>query len=363
MKKTVLFAVMAVLALTGCDNREQKKLNRQYISTAKSNAVKYIEDKYGFTPEVISAEQEREYGWINSTPLTTVYVRMNHGDRDFGVYIDGASENTDGSDNYQSRDIADCFCSAISEITGKPVQLTLKGGMVQTSFDPIENECINMYSESFDPSAPGEFFSNSRCSVLAEYVNTDISSISGRDLPLYLFSNNNKNEITLVSYRDKDHVGLYDHSSMLPFYAESRTIINRIETVHEDFSLGQVGDMSYYIKDEDSSRVTVREVVPDNGSEWDNEFFTAETASKAYSFRCDHDCEVNIFFPKSAIEPLDPNSIKNHRELGICRSNGSRRSFDTYNLMNLNGDYEICSFNLDADQEAYIVFLRLINVK
>jgi hypothetical protein len=363
MKKTVLFAVMAVLALTGCDNREQKKLNRQYISTAKSNAVKYIEDKYGFTPEVISAEQERKYGWINSTPLTTVYVRMNHGDRNFGVYIDGASENTDGSDNYQSRDIADCFCSAISEITGKPVQLTLKGGMVQTSFDPIENECINMYSESFDPSAPGEFFSRSQCSVLAEYVNTDISSISGRDLPLYIFKNNNKNEITLVSYRDKDYVGLYDQSSMLPFYAESRTIINRIETVHEDFSLGQVGDMSYYIKDEDGSNVTVREVVPDNGSEWDNEFFTAETASKAYSFRCDHDCEVNIFFPKSAIEPLDPKSHKTHRELGICRGTGSSRFFDTYNLMHLNDDYEICSFNLNADQEAYVVFLRLTNVK
>jgi hypothetical protein len=96
MKKTILSVVMAAIVLTGCDSKEQKKLNKQYISTAKSNAVKYIEDKYGFTPEVRSAEQEREYGWINSTPLSTVYVRMNHDGRDFGVYIEGATDNTDG---------------------------------------------------------------------------------------------------------------------------------------------------------------------------------------------------------------------------------------------------------------------------
>ena len=166
MKKTILPFVIAAMVLTGCDSKEQKKLNKQYISTAKANAVKYIEDKYGFTPEIRSAEQEREYGWINSDPLSTVYVRMNHNDRDFGVYIDGATDNTDGYDNYQCEDIADYFCSAISDITGKPVQLTLKGGMVQTSFDPIENECINMYSESFETSAPEKFFSRDRKSVV-----------------------------------------------------------------------------------------------------------------------------------------------------------------------------------------------------
>ena len=363
MKKIILSVVMAAIVLTGCDSKEQKKLNKQYISTAKSNAVKYIEDKYGFTPEVRSAEQEREYGWINSTPLSTVYVRMNHDGRDFGVYIDGATDNTDGSDNYQSKDIADYFCTAIADITGKPVQLTLKGGMVQTSFDPIENECINMYSESFDTSAPEEFFSRSRCSVLAEYVNTDISSIKKKDLPEYLFSKDNNNEIVLVSYRDKDHVGLYDQSSMLPFHAECRTIISNNGTVHEDYSLGQVGDMSYYIKNENSSAVTVREVVPDNGSEWNDEFFTAETASKAYSFKCGHDCEVNIFFPKSAIDPIPPNARGIHRELGICRGSGSSRSFDTYDLMDLNDEYEVGSFDLKAGQEAYIVFLHLKNVK
>jgi len=121
--------------------------------------------------------------------------------------------------------------------------------------------------------------------------------------------------------------------------------------------------MSYYIKNENSSAVTVREVVPDNGSEWNDEFFTAETASKAYSFKCDHDCEVNIFFPKSAIDPIAPNARGIHQELGICRGSGSSRSFDTYNLLHLSEDYEICSFNLNADQEAYIVFLHLKNVK
>ncbi|MCM1227440.1 MAG: hypothetical protein NC320_08455 [Clostridium sp.] len=361
MKKTIIpfILMIAIFLMTGCvDSKEQKKLNTQYVNRAKINAENYIEEKYDFTPEILDAVQERQYGMFNSTPLSTVYVRMTYNGRDFGVYIDGSCENTDGSDNYQQPELKKYFAELIAQKLPEPDSLTLNGGKINTAFDPIEAECVNMYSAYFNGTNISELLSEGDCSVTAEYVCTDISELSEKDFPDELFSNTRCN-IRLVSFRKPDYLGHYYKSGtneMLPLYAESLTVINSGGTSSQTYSLGNVGDIFYYIDGEDCDTVTVTEIESDDGSNWNNEHFNVKTASKAYAFKSTHNCKVRFFFPQSAIEQIT--NRKTFQAYGICRGSGSDRTYETFYANDFSDDYEVGYININADEDVYVVFLH-----
>lgn len=363
MKKAIIpyILMIAIFLMNGCvDSREQKKINAQYVNRAKINAENYIEEKYNFTPEILDAVQERQYGMFNSTPLSTVYVRMTYNGRDFGVYIDGSCENTDGSDNYQQPELKKYFAELITQKLTEPDLLMLSGGKINTVFDPIEAECVNMYSAYFNGTNVSELLSEGDCSVTAEYVCTDISVLSEKDFPDELFGNTRCN-IKLVSLRKPDYLGSWicyinDDNEMLPFYAESLTIINNGGTSYKTYSLGNVGDIFYYIDGEDCDTVTVTEIEADDGSNWNNEYFNVKTASKAYAFKCDHNCQVSFFFPQSAIE--QSTDRKTFQAYGICRGSGSDRTYDSFYTHDFSDDYEVGYIDINADEEVYVVFLQ-----
>lgn len=359
MKRIILFLILtiSVFAMTSCgDSEEQKQRNEQCIKTAKTNAIKYIEDKYGFTPTIINAVLERTHGVFNSNPLTTVYVRMQYNDRNFGVYIDGLTENTDGKDNYQTSDIIEYFNSIIAQKLPEPEKTSLDGGTVHVHYSSIRDECINLYSNYFDVSEPMNFLENSNCLVCAEYVNTDISSITKSDFPQYLFEGeNSRNEITIISYRKNKYIGENQIEKMYPLYMNERIVINKEGTKRDTYSLGKVGDISYYIEGENSDTITVKEVKPDNASNWcDDDDFIYKIASKAYSFHSDHDCKVKFYFPCSAFtEPGDEVEY-----YGICRGSGDNKKYELRSKRRSISGYDLGTIVLNANEDVYVVFLE-----
>lgn len=105
--------------LSGCGyTEEEKALMEEYEKTAKVNAVNYIEEKYGFTPEVLGTEVLKvDPGPVpDFTPSPTGYVnvKMEYENKEFLVNINGETENTDGKDSYQQNEIAMAFKERLS---------------------------------------------------------------------------------------------------------------------------------------------------------------------------------------------------------------------------------------------------------
>lgn len=362
MKLTaVVFATaVALISLTSCgDSEEQKKLNQQYIATAKSNALNYIQDKYGFEPEITDAVQEREYGMFSSTPLTTVYVRMNYNNRNFGVYIDGASKNTDGYDNYQQEDL----CEYVRKFIPEPVDIELKGGYVSTSYDNFEKECVNMYRDYFDGTNIAEMFEEKGCSIYARYIDEDFSEIKAEDFPEDFFESE-KVSVTLLSYRSAGTYGMYKAKGFKTneesaIYLKSYCTLNKSETVKKSYLLGQIDNMYYYVENDLPESVNIREITPDNPANWDNEFYTHEVASKAYSIRSYSDCTVWIYFPESDV--IKENN--KYQAFAFYKDTDEGRVYDLYYTHDWDDYYAITNVNLIAGQDFNFLFVNKRNRK
>lgn len=109
----VILILVMTFMLTGCDNSQYKSLGRK-------NAVQYIEDKYGFKPSVKNVISQKYNGsplpFSSSSETGYVYVEMKHEDKTFYVFISGTSENTDGIDNYQIRDIENAINEKVQDM-------------------------------------------------------------------------------------------------------------------------------------------------------------------------------------------------------------------------------------------------------
>lgn len=351
------FAAAALITLTSCgDSEEQKELNRQYIATAKTNALNYIQDKYGFEPEITDAVQEREYGMFSSTPLTTVYVRMNYNNRNFGVYIDGASGNTDGYDNYQQEDLYEYLKSFIPE----PIDMELKGGVISTSYDDFEKECVNMYQTYFDGTNIAEMFNEKGCSIYARYIDKDFSEISADDFPDDFFINE-KVKVTFYSYRSEDAYNkkCVRTNAESAVYLESYCTVSKSETVKKSYPIGRIDNMYYYVEEDLPESVNIREITPDNPANWDNEFFTHEVASKAYSIKSDSDCTVWIYFPESDVIKED----NKYQAFAFYKDTDEGRVYDLYYIHDWDDDYAIANVNLMAGQDFNFLFVNKKNRK
>ncbi len=105
-----LFVLLSVLSACGYTAEEQREI-KQYRKTAEQNAVSYIEEKYGFTSEVLGSECEVikvEFS-LNIAPEPTgdVYVELydEEKDKSFWVYTTGKEVSRECWDNYQYEEI------------------------------------------------------------------------------------------------------------------------------------------------------------------------------------------------------------------------------------------------------------------
>ena len=83
---------------------------------AEKNAVSYIENKYGFTPKVVSSSVVKEStGPFSSTKTDNCEVHMKNGSKRFTVIIPCVSKSDNGYDNYQYQEILDDYKKFLEE--------------------------------------------------------------------------------------------------------------------------------------------------------------------------------------------------------------------------------------------------------
>lgn len=111
MKKYLYFILVLLSILFVCCGYtpEEKKQMNAYEETGVSNAIKYIEQKYGFTPSVIDKRNMFNVGGpvpdFSPSPNGTVHVTMEYEGKEFAVEISGEEDSLDGVDDYQKEEI------------------------------------------------------------------------------------------------------------------------------------------------------------------------------------------------------------------------------------------------------------------
>ena len=178
----MLSFLLCLLSLTACDDsKEQQSINAATIEQAKTNAIAYIEKKYGFTAEVNDAILEREYQIYTSEPLSTVLVYMNYNGKSFHTYINGNGKADNGADDYQYEEIlaslTECFRKKIDSVCG----VELKSGYWRSvSFDDIEKDCKYLFSTFFDGENLADVINEGASDVIVKCIDADLSTLSSK---------------------------------------------------------------------------------------------------------------------------------------------------------------------------------------
>lgn len=126
MKKIIynVICLLLLLVITGCGlSDEEKQKREEYFAQAKENAVKYIEDKYGFTPEIGTAKCTFDNSDnFASSCNEEIIVNAKYNDKWFEVLIDGSNSTNKGYDNYQLEEISKDILDIISNDFGMPYE-------------------------------------------------------------------------------------------------------------------------------------------------------------------------------------------------------------------------------------------------
>ena len=155
--KTILscFLIVLLLLITGCnyDHEAEKKL-----PIAENNAVEYIKNKYGFTPEIIDSEViYQESSGFGAYSTDNAYITMKYSGKTFvveAVNIENMAEYS--KDNYQLETIE----SKIKEIIGSEVGSLPSMVKITSSSDYV------MFDQKYD--------SNNIYDVLKDLYNVSI---------------------------------------------------------------------------------------------------------------------------------------------------------------------------------------------
>lgn len=168
MKKILfgLVCVMLLIIITGCaTSKEEKEKRNRYFAQAKENAVDYVEQKYGFTPDDIGTAK---CTFDNSDNFSSscnemVIVNVQYKDKWFKVYIDGSIQTNKGYDNYQYDDISSDLIKLLSSEYGTPNNFKFYYGYDDTGI-------IDTY---YNGTNLEEIFNNKDLRAFIGYINKD----------------------------------------------------------------------------------------------------------------------------------------------------------------------------------------------
>ena len=116
----ILLTFIVMVISVGCGySKEEKAMMEGYEKTARTNAIEYIEGKYGFTPMVTETYSLKvDPGPVpDFFPSATgmVRVKMKYEDTDFTVIITGEETSNDGKDDYQKEELEKAFAERLSQ--------------------------------------------------------------------------------------------------------------------------------------------------------------------------------------------------------------------------------------------------------
>lgn len=178
MKKIIFsfICLLMIMLITGCGITKEEKQKRQaYYAQAEKNAIKYIEKKYGFTPEI--KRTECTFGPdFDLSCNDEIMVYANYKEKSFRIMIDGSKQTEEGIDNYQYDEITKDLLAVVEKYFGKSHKYQIEYGKKEDyqGLTDIYYNGSNLFEITDSP----------YCTVLAEYINGDNFKIQKDKLEL-----------------------------------------------------------------------------------------------------------------------------------------------------------------------------------
>ena len=243
MKKNFLIAICFIMIILTCgcftDKKETDK-RKMYYSQAKKNTIKYIEKKYGFSPNI----QKTECTYSNSDMFASncnedILVTAEYNGKRFQVIIDGSKTSEEGKDNYQYQDIVTKIINIIDNNIEQPykykVYFGYKGkGLINEYYNG--NNIIDILSPlSNNVTLLAEYIDKDNVSQIREKLNSTDFSIFSK---LYIVNYKSLDSYKITKSHDYNIRGSYLESLFYENSSNLKNVLTKVYTKVEyyDFS-------------------------------------------------------------------------------------------------------------------------------
>ena len=196
MKKMIysIICLLLLIVITGCAfSNEEKQKRENYFTQAKENAVNYVQNKYGFKPEVGTAKCT----FVNSDSFASncneeIIVTVGYNDKWFKVLINGSYETIEGSDNYQYDQISKDIINLIRSDFGAPYKYQVYYGY----------EAEGIIETYYNGNNLSEIIEKNYVMSVVEYINRE--SLESLEYKLKSSKYSRYSELYIVNYKSLD---------------------------------------------------------------------------------------------------------------------------------------------------------------
>lgn len=339
MKKISFITVIVILSavFTGCVSREQREENQKNLLQAEKNAVLYVEEKYGFTADITNSEVEAIGDLLGPTFSGYGLIDMEYNEREFTVYIDGRTQNTNGKDDYQEEEIKSAVKDKLYEIT----EVKFDNILMQNYYNGRQYEDIDnfhlfyntyFYGDNLDElSDECSFYFTASCLDSEDISKLDEETMKnafGENIgAVYSYNKSSKSSDWYSEYKELKSINnsfsQYEYIYGM-YISEAVKYENNSEYTYFKPIVQSYGDVSYIT--ESNNIITLNEIIPDALPEsWKGKYVID---SKAYSLP-QSDEKVWVYFNKNNL----PENSKNLRITSSWISeNNSRKYSSTLNF-------------------------------
>ncbi|MBE5866005.1 MAG: hypothetical protein E7292_07320 [Lachnospiraceae bacterium] len=310
----VLATMLPVFLLAACGyTDEEKQQMAQYEAQGQTNAINYIQDKYGIEATVLEVVCEKlDSGPVpdfSPAPTGDVCVTLQQGQREFKVIIAGDEVTKEGIDNYQLADIEDALEQKIYEITGLPSEeLFVCFGEYQT----MKDNKNGMIATCFDGDNLAEILDGQSPAVVVSYINQDVTGIDMEAVT----EQTGIEDYLFVDYDSKAHYDTIESpyyniaGSPVDFgidnnllYVNGYRIVDSAEDVYISCGKTVIDDI-VLITEHADEYVSITKTTLDDAAEWNGHgFINAKQIFDAYTLNTDSD-KVYIYVPKDKLGEL-----------------------------------------------------------
>ena len=360
MKRYILYilcTLLAVLCITGCESKEERAQRKENEKQAAEQAVQYIYEKYGFTPEVLSSNSDYLGGMFGNRYCQTYFIKMVYEEKEFLVFIDGE----EARDSYQHEEIYQALRTEVNDRIPGVIELRLEGHQffhraVATNY----KDCL--CSEYFDGTNLFEVLNDCRGEFEAYYVHGDFS-----DESLFAWLDNKDSEKEgssnafrgyFISLRSEDAlapVASFGFGYSAAIYVEG---YRSTKGTYRQYNLKQYGDLYYLTYDFEYNQHDHEVLSIGEGEPLSEPGYY--TASEAFCLNIYEKTGVVLFCPVSKI---DGGFVKIDTRF-ITKRTDSKGETEIYSMPAIDrigdyaveknwyfpGDYNICFINLDAKE-------------
>lgn len=232
LKKIRVFRLLFLVAIFLCASvflcacgysKEEKQHRQEIMETGRENVTDYVEEKYGFTPEIEKIVVCEDWDAFTFESYSSGYVlavvHAEDGGDSFRVHISGEERTTKGRDDFQHGQIMADGKAYFSRMTGYEIydialQYTEKGA---TDYSYLGGEEDNLLSEIYEPGSFESFLQEHPMNVrIDDCLNQDLTGLeeTNPDMMAFLqeYTGNWGMEAILISWQsEEDYEKAFSH--------------------------------------------------------------------------------------------------------------------------------------------------------